>query len=217
MKSVLTVFIADDHPMFVKGVRSALEKSPAIRIVGEAHDGVSAWESIQKLRPNIAILDVDMPGLNGLQIARRLSRLKLPVRLVMLTMHKKEDLFRQAIDLGVLGYLLKDDMASDVVQCLKTVSEGKHFITPALSSFLVRLNLDTSEHGVARMTLDELSPTQREVLKLVAEGLTSKDIAVELGISFRTVENHRFRIVEKLGLKGTNSLLRFALQNRAEL
>jgi DNA-binding NarL/FixJ family response regulator len=211
----ITIVIADDHPIFLRGLRSMLESGPGLRVVGEAHDGAAAWLQIQNLKPAVAILDLDMPQLNGLQVARRVARHQVPVRLVMLTMHRTEDLFREAIELGVLGYLLKDDMAADVIQCIKAVTSGQHFIAPGLSSWLVRPRSPSGESGPPGLA--DLSPTQREVVNLISRGMTSKEIAAELGISYRTVENHRFRIAEKLGLKGSNSLLRFALERKTKL
>jgi DNA-binding NarL/FixJ family response regulator len=206
----ITVILADDHPLFLSGVRSTLEKVDFVRVVGEAHTGTSAWELIQKWTPTVAILDLDMPGLDGLQIARRVARQKLPVKLVLLTMHKREELLREAIDLGVLGYLPKDDMAADVVACIKAVVRGDHFIPASLSSLMLKAR------SLIPPSQTPLSPTQNEVLKLIAKGLSSKEIATEMGISVRTVENHRFRITEKLGLKGNNSLVRYVLENRAQ-
>ena len=213
MSSTIKTLIVDDHPIFLRGVRAMLEKSPRIEIVGEANDGASAWQLIQSLDPDVVVLDLDLPNMDGLQVARRVHRHKLRCRIVVLTMHKNEDLFRQALEEGVLGYLVKDDMAADVAQCLRTVHSGAHFIAPALSGFLLR----GKPGGTQARAADEssLSPTQRAVLNLLAGGLTSKEIGQELGISHRTVENHRFRITETLGLKGQNALLRYALQQRA--
>ena len=211
----VSVLIADDHPIFLRGLRTVLQDEPGVRIVAEARDGAQAWRQIQQAAPAVAILDIEMPELDGLQIARRVLRHRMRVRLVLLTLHQNEDILRQAIDLGVLGYLLKEDAEADVVQCIRAVIRGQHFIASALSGALVRrgaIGLDPLPAGLAG-----LSPTQREVVKLIAQGLTSKEIGKELGISYRTVENHRFRIVEKLGLKGSNSLLRFALENKGQL
>lgn len=211
VESKIRVVIADDHPIFLGGVKGLLTKEPTIHLVGEAFNGDAAWDLILAKEPDVALLDLDMPGLDGLQIARRIGRQKMPVRVVMLTMHKREELFREALDLGVLGYLLKDDMAADIIKCIHVVSKGDHFIAPALSSYLVRAKSPDSA------PLAALSATQRDVLKLIAKGLSSKEIGTELGISHRTVENHRFRIGEKLNLRGANSVLRFALEHKDHL
>jgi len=210
----ITVLIADDHPIFLRGVRSVLDESGAVHVVGQAHDGTSAWDLIQKLSPDVVLLDMEMPHMDAIQVARRVARQNLPTRVIVLTMHKTEDIFRQALEEGVLGYLLKDDMAADVVQCIRTVHSGQHFIAPSLSSLLLRKR---SHPATSASALEQgLSPTQQQVLRLLAGGLTSKEIALELGISHRTVENHRFRITETLGLKGQNALLRYVLQKRID-
>ena len=208
----ISILIADDHPIFRSGLKLLLEKNENFTLVGEASNGMEAWTSIQKLKPDIAILDLEMPDLDGIQVARRVARHQIQVRLVILTMYKDPDLLRQALDLGVMGYLLKDDATMDVDRCLKSVHEGSHFIAPGLSSHLLaragyRGN-PSSGH------LEDLTPSQMEVLKLIARGLQSKEIGEELGISYRTVENHRYRIATRLGLKGNNSLLRYALENK---
>ncbi len=208
----ISILIADDHPIFRNGLKLLLEKNAEFSLVGEACNGMEAWTGIQNLKPNIAILDLEMPELDGIQVARRVSRHQIPVRLVMLTMYKDPDLLQQALDLGVMGYLLKDDATLDVERCLKSVNEGKHFIAPGLSSHLV--NRVGIRGNPASGRLEDLTPSQMEVLKLIARGLQSKEIGEELGISYRTVENHRYRIALRLGLKGNNSLLRYVIENK---
>jgi DNA-binding NarL/FixJ family response regulator len=208
----ISILIADDHPIFRNGLKLLLEKNENFALVGEASNGMEAWTSIQNLKPEIAILDLEMPELDGIQVARRVARHQIPVRLVILTMYKDPDLLRQALDLGVMGYLLKDDATMDVERCLKSVHEGNHFIAPGLSSHL--LTRAGFRGNPSSGHLEDLTPSQMEVLKLIARGLQSKEIGEELGISYRTVENHRYRIATRLGLKGNNSLLRYALENK---
>jgi DNA-binding NarL/FixJ family response regulator len=211
----IAAIIADDHPVFLKGLRRILDQVPDLTVVGEANDGTAAWQLIQDRRPTLAILDLEMPGLDGLQIARRVHVEQVAVRLVILTMHKDGDLFRQALEAGVLGYLLKEDLMADLMQCLSTVTDGHLFIAPALAANLAESPVAT---GVsATPLLSELSATQREVLKLIAQGRTTSEMGMELGISAKTVENHRLRIVDRLGLQGNNGLLRFALENKDKL
>lgn len=211
----VTVLIADDHPIFLKGLRVVLEKTPGVEIVGEARDGVSAWRGIQESEPAVAILDFEIPELDGIQILRRVTRHQLPVRVVLLTMFKDEELVREAIGLGALGYILKDDAFWDLEKCLKTVMSGKHFIAPELASYLIPKESERLPAGAP--SIKRLTKTQLDILRLISRGLQSKEIAEELGVSRRTIENHRYRISDRLGLKGNNSLLRFVMEHKDHL
>src|SRR3954467_5702857 len=137
MKSPITVLIADDHPIFRKGLCDVLSEDPAIKLVAEVADGLAALQKIRELKPQAAVLDLDMPQMNGLQVAKRISDLKLPVAVVMLTMHKEEMLFNEAMNAGVPGFLLKENAANDLLNCIHAVVKGQPFISPALSSFLL--------------------------------------------------------------------------------
>lgn len=213
----ITVLIADDHPIFRKGLRDTLSEDPGIRLVGEAGDGASALHQIVELKPNAAVLDLDMPQMNGLQIAKKILQLKLPVALVILTMYKEERVFNEAIDAGVLGYVLKENAASELLNCVRAVVSGQAFISPSLSSVLLNRNTRRKAFLEETPELQTLTPAERRILKLVAEDLTSKEIAEQLGISFHTVENHRAKICEKLSLRGSHSLLKFAFDNKSRL
>lgn len=217
MKPSSRLVIADDHPIFREGLRNVIVREPDWTIVAEADDGPSALRAIQEHHPDIAILDVAMPGLNGLAVARELHRLQLPTRIVFLTMFKEEDLFNEAMDLGALGYVLKDNAVTDLLRCLRTVASGSHFISPALSELLV-LRAERAR-GLARRTpgLQDLTPSERRILRLISQGKTSKEIASSLFISPKTVENHRINIGAKLDLHGNNSLLKFALEHKRDL
>ena len=215
LTDLISVVIADDHPIFRNGLRLLLEKEESFEVKGEARNGSEAWTMVQNEHPDIVVLDLEMPELDGIQVARRITRHQIPVKVVILTMYKDPDLLRQAMDLGVMGYLLKDDAIMDVARCLKTVHKGEHFIAPGLSSHLLsRVGIRGSQTSG---NLDDLTPSQKEVLKLIGQGMQSKEIGEELGISYRTVENHRYRIATRLGLKGNNSLLRYVLEHKEEL
>ena len=217
MKKTITVLIADDHPIFRKGLREVLSEDAAISVVGEAADGMSALQQTRDLKPQAVVLDLDMPGMNGLQVAGKIAELKLPVALVMLTMHKEERLFSEAMNIGVLGFVLKENAANDLLSCLRAVVAGQPFISPSLSAFLLNRNARNQELVKENPGLSTLTPAERRILKLIAQDLTSKQIAEQLGISFHTVENHRAKICERLNLRGSHSLLKFAFDNKAEL
>jgi DNA-binding NarL/FixJ family response regulator len=214
---LITVLIADDHPIFRRGLCDIIAGDPSLRLVGEAADGEQAWRMIQQLRPSVAVLDIHMPRQTGLQIGRLVLQQRLTLELIMLTMDSEEALLNKALNLGIKGYLLKESAATDLLQAIHRVASGHCYITPALSGALVRRQSARQDLREQKPGLDKLSPTEREVLKLIAEDRTSKEIAELLGCSHRTVESHRQRISHKLDLSGSHSLLRFAFDHQAEL
>jgi DNA-binding NarL/FixJ family response regulator len=217
MKKSITVLIADDHPIFRKGLCEVLSEDPAIQLVAEAADGPTALRKIQELKPQAAVLDLDMPEQNGVQVAKKVLDLKLPVAVVILTMHKEERVFNEAINAGILGFVLKENAASELLGCIHAVVAGQPFISPSLSSFLLNRDTRTKELRKEKPELENLTPAERRILKLIAEDLTSKEIAERLGISFHTVENHRAKICERLNLRGSHSLLKFAFDHKSRL
>ena len=217
MKRPITVLIADDHPIFRKGLCEVLSEDPTIKLVAEVSDGAAALQKIRELKPQAAVLDLDMPHMNGLQVAKKTMDLKLPVAVVMLTMHKEEMLFNEAMNAGVLGFILKENAASDLLGCIRAVVSGEPFISPSLSSFLLNRKMDAQKLIQEKPELETLTAAERRILKLIAEDLTSKEIAERLGISAHTVENHRAKICDRLNLGGSHSLLKFAYDNKSRL
>ena len=215
MKNKVSIVVADDHPIFLDGLRLVIQGFNDLEIVGEANDGESALNLIRSLRPTIAILDVAMPRLDGLGVVRTLVEEKFPVFVIFLTTYREEKLFEFALDLGVRGYVLKASAASDLIAAIRAVARGEHFTSPALTSYLVKERRQTSEGlSVGDPDINALSPAERRVLTLVGEYKTNKQIADELHISTRTVEIHRTHICQKLGLHGTHALMKFALTKK---
>jgi DNA-binding NarL/FixJ family response regulator len=169
------------------------------------------------LRPDIAILDVHMPRLTGLQAARKLIERKSPVKLVLLTMHEDEDLLNEALNLGIHAYVLKENAVEDLIAAVRSVNEGKTFISATLSGLLLRRRAQAEALRREKPGLDSLTHTERRVLKLIANDKTSKEIAEILGCAVRTVETHRQNMSQKLDLSGSHSLLKFAYDNKASL
>ena len=217
MKKAVTVLIADDHPIFRRGLREVIEEDASVKLLGEAQDGQGALKFIQDFKPRVAVLDHDMPQLNGLQVARAVRQRKLSTSLVMLTMFKEERLFNEAMDAGFLGYVLKENAARDLLECIHSVADEKPFITPSLSRFLLHRGTCARALASENPGLEKLTPAERRILKLIAEDFTSKEIGDQLGISFHTVENHRANISAKLLLSGSHSLLKFAFENKSRL
>jgi len=217
MKNPITVLIADDHPIFRKGLREVLSEDSGIRLIAETGDGLTALEKIRELKPQAAILDLDMPKMNGLEVAKKVLEQKLSVSLVILTMYKEERIFNEVINAGILGYVLKENAASDLLGCIHAVVAGQPFISPSLSAFLLNRGTRTRAFLEEKPELQALTPAERRILKLIAQDLTSKEIGDQLGISFHTVENHRANIAGKLNLRGSHSLLKFAYDNKSRL
>jgi DNA-binding NarL/FixJ family response regulator len=213
----ITVVIADDHPIFRQGLRQAIETDRRIIVAGEAGDGDAVIELLQSLNPEIVVLDIGMPRKNGFEVAKEIRERGITARAIFLTMYDEEDAFNRAMDLGVKGYILKDSAVTDIVTGIKAVASGEHFITPSLSSFLIKRASRASALRDQKTGLDSLTEAERRILKLIAEQKTSKQIASELFISPRTVDNHRANICEKLQIHGSNALLKFALEHKSDM
>lgn len=215
MNGKLRVLIADDHPLSRAGLRQMIESKSDFEVVAEVDDGETALEVIRKLKPEIAVLDISMPKMDGLAVAHVLQEESSPVKIVFLTMYREQPIFDRAIEVGAGGYVLKDGAANDIVSCLNAVAAGGHYISPELTTYLVKR---TQKSNLAnRQGLETLSTTERRVLRLLADYKTSKQIADELFISRRTVENHRSNICQKLDIHGSHALMKFALEHKDSL
>jgi len=217
MSTEIRLVIADDHPLLRQGLRQVIESDSRLQVLAEAGEGKTALERIEALRPDVAVLDIEMPELTGFDLLRAIRAKKLAVEVVFLTMYKDEDMFNEALDLGAKGYVLKDSAITDIVGCIRAVAAGRHYISPAISSFLVSRNTRSAELVKQKPSLNDLTPTERRILRLIAEKKTSKEIAAELFISHRTVENHRSNICQKLDLQGSHSLIKFAFDHKSQL
>ena len=217
MSNEISIVIADDHPIVRKGLRQTIESDARLKVLAEAGDGEEALALIEELKPEIAVLDVDMPRLDGFGVARELQKRRLPVKIVFLTIHSEEDLFHAAMDLGVGGYILKDSALFEIANGIKAVSEGKYFVTPSLTSFLLgrRQRIQNFEQNTPNLA--SLTATERRIVQMIADYKSNKEIAAELFIHYRTVETHRTNICQKLDLRGHNALLKFALEHKSEL
>jgi len=213
----MNVFVADDHPIFLEGLIQVIGRNPEIRIVGQANDGQDAWEKISRLQPDVCILDISMPGMNGLEIVKRVKIAGLTNEFIILTMYKDEEYFNEALDLGVKGYMLKENAVSDVLNCLQKVYRGEYFVSAEISRYLINRNQRQKKLFTEYPDLQRLTPTEKKILGLIARNKTSREIAEILFISFRTVQNHRNHICQKLGLRGHNKLLQFAIENKSRL
>lgn len=209
------VLIADDHPIFRQGLVKVIQDAGEFDVVAEAEDGHAALDAIARHRPALAVVDIGMPNMDGLELIRAASARSVKTLFVVLTMYNDEEYLREALGLGVRGYLLKESASVELLQCLRAVVGGKHYVSPSFTEYLLS-GPDASGDGPVA-GLRTLSPTERRILRLLSANRTSKEIAEELHISFRTVNNHRAHICEKLGLEGHNRLLQFALEHKSLL
>ncbi len=217
MNNKIKVIIADDHPVMRSGVKSVLQTDTRIEIISESSNGEDAYNSIIKHQPDIALIDIEMPKLTGLEIARRLSEEKIKTKIIFLTMYKEQDMFDEAMDAGAFGYVLKENAVEDVLECVKSVSDGKYYISPLISNYLVKRMNKLTDFKSDTPSINSLTMTERKILKLISLEKTTQQIADELHISYKTVENHRNNISKKLNLSGTHSLVKFAISNKALL
>jgi len=217
METQIKIVMADDHPIVRQGLRKLIETNKNLLIVAEAGDGSEALELIETHQPDIAVLDIDMPETDGFAVVRELQKRRINVEIIFLTMHSEKAIFEAAMDLNVKGYVLKDSAVSDIVAAIKSVAKGQAFLSPALSSLLLNRRRRAAELEKEQPGLHLLTPSEKRVLKLIAENKTSKEIGEELFISYRTVEGHRANISRKLDLHGSLALIKFAATHKSEL
>lgn len=217
MNTEIQVIIADDHPIFRSGLRGIIETEPGLKVVADADNGETALALICEHEPDIAILDVNMPGQDGFDVAGAIQKKNLAVSVIFLTMHNSESIFNAALNLGVKGYVLKDSAMPEIIDCIKAVQNGQNYISPPLSTYLVNRGHQSAVTINDKFGLQSLTPAERQILKQIADEKTSRQIADELFISIRTVDRHRANICLKLNLRGTNALIKFAVANKAEI
>lgn len=208
----ITVLIADDHPIFQRGLQQIIETDDGLKIVASVTDGEDALTNLRSLKPQVAVLDVDMPKRDGFAVLNAVREENLPSSVILLTMYKEERFFNAALDAGVKGYVIKDSAVSEITQAIRAAAKGENFISPTLSTLLMK-RLNRAEKPQIN-SLENLTVSERKVLRLVSEAKSNKQIADELFISVRTVENHRSNICAKLNLEGKNALLTYALTNK---
>jgi DNA-binding NarL/FixJ family response regulator len=211
MKSI-RVLLADDHKLIRAGLRLVVDQQPDLSVVGEADDGRQAVELAKSLKPNVVVMDIGMPNLNGIEAARQIGEMDPGAAVVMLSMHSDESSVLRALSAGARAYLLKDSATTDLVQAIHAVAEGKSFFSPAVSKVLLQDYMRKLRRSGAEDSYDLLSPRERGVLQLVAEGKSNKEVASLLNLSVYTVETHRAKIMQKLNLKGVPELILYAVR-----
>jgi DNA-binding NarL/FixJ family response regulator len=211
----LRILVADDHELVRRGVRGLLQAQRGWTVVGEAVTGREAVEKAKTLKPDVVIIDISMPELDGLQATRHFREEAPNTKVVILTMHESDQMVRRVLEAGALGYVLKSDLAACLVKAVNDVSKGKRFLTPKVSEIVLNgfLKSGNQPEGAERLP-GQLTPRESEIIRLLAEGKANKEIAAALGIAIRTVETHRAKIMFKLGIHSSNELVRYAIRNK---
>lgn len=208
----ITVFLADDHRVMLEGLQSLLERQPDIQVLACASDGREAVRQVANLHPQVAILDITMPELNGIEATRQIGAISPATQVIILSMHSSTSHIIRALQAGARGYLLKESAGAEVVQAIHTVHAGHRYLSAKITNHVIDYYLDHKDATMAENPLERLSPREREILQLVVEGKTSAAIGEILFISAKTVDSYRSRLMEKLGLKDLPGLVKFAIQ-----
>ena len=208
----IRILLADDHTLIRRGLRLLIEQQPELSVVGEAEDGRQAVSQAAQLKPDVAVLDIGMPNLNGIEAAKQISDSDTKTSIVILSMYSDETYILRALKAGARGYLLKDSAEADLVRAIKSVAEGKSFFSPTVSRVLLDDYVQKLKRTGGENSYDLLTAREREVLQLVAEGKSNKEVADLLNLSVYTVETHRSNIMEKLNLKGVPELILYAVR-----
>lgn len=212
--SKIRILLADDHAIVRAGIRTLLEKQPDLEVVGEAADGRETIDEARQLRPDVVVMDIAMPGIGGLEATQRIKNECPEVRILALTMHEDERYLFRAIHAGASGYVVKGAPPADFIAAIRSVAEGQAYLGPALTRKLMDDYLRSSEEAAAKDDGDNLTEREREVLRLIAEGRTGKQIAKQLCISVHTVERHRQNLMTKLDLHDRVGLIKYAIRKR---
>lgn len=212
MSARIRVLICDDHSLFREGLRAILREQPAFEVVGEARNGIEAVEFTRQLRPDVVLMDIDMPELSGLEAARRIVAARLPSKVLILSLYDDEDLIAGCLDAGAAGYVLKDGPTSQLLFALEAVHRGERYMSPRALSVVID---HAREGGIKTGTrYDLLTDREREVLKLLADGFSSKDLALRLNLSVKTVDAHKYNLMRKLDIHNRAGLVKYAIRKK---
>ena len=212
MSKKIRVLICDDHTLFSAGIKALLRQEESIEVVGEAADGRKAIERVRTLRPNVVLMDISMPDLTGFEATRRVLEADASVKVLILTMHDEEELVARCLEAGAAGYIMKDAPASQLIFAINSVYKGERYLSPGVLGKVVTGYVKNSQRPLT--SYDRLSAREREILKLLAEGLSVKEIAVMLNLSTKTVDVHKYNMMRKIDVHDRTELIKYAIQKR---
>jgi two-component system response regulator NreC len=211
MKKV-RLLVADDHKIFRQGIKKLLEEEADLQVVGEAADGREAVKKATELKPDLVLMDIAMANLNGLEATRQIKKVLPETKIIMVTMHKNEEYILQSFQAGASGFILKEGAVEELVHAIRSIHQDKSFLSPTISKTLIDAYLRKMETGKTETPFDLLTDREREVLQLIAEGYTNREVAKALFISVKTVEAHRAHIMQKLNIHDVAKLVKYAIQ-----
>ena len=206
------ILICDDHTLFVEGIKAMLRNESSLEIVGEARDGRQAVDLVKELKPDLLLMDVSMPDMNGFDATQRVHELDPNIKVLILTMHDEEELVARCLEAGAAGYIIKDAPASQLLYAIEMVKKGERYLSPVVLKQVVAGYVKNS--NVPQTSYDRLSPREREVLKLLAEGLSVKEIATRLNLSVKTVDVHKTNLMKKIDVHDRTQLIKYAIRQK---
>ena len=209
-----TVVIVDDQKLFSHGLVWILEDFTEFKVIGQAHDGMEAVRLCERLFPDIVIIDISMPKLNGIEAVKRIKSIDPDIKIIVCSVHDDEDIVAQVLNLGISGYVLKTAASDDLIDALNVVLKGKTYLSPDISSIVLQMIRSPGEFKNRESLLDKLTRKERHILQLVSEGKSSKEIGSLLNVSIHTVKTHRYNIMNKLNIHSIAELTRFAIENK---
>ena len=208
----IRILICDDHKLFCEGIKAILRNEESLEIVGEAHDGRTAVDRVKELRPDLVLMDIAMPDLSGFEATRRLREAEPKIKVLMLTMHDEEELVARCLEAGAAGYIMKDAPASQLLYAIEMVQKGERYLSPTVLRKVVAGYVRNSQRPMT--SYDRLSAREREILQLLAEGLSVKEIAARLNLSVKTVDVHKYNLMRKIDVHDRAELIKYAIQKR---
>jgi two-component system response regulator NreC len=208
----IRLLVADDHKIFRQGITKLLEQEPDLQVVGEAADGREAVKKATELKPDLVLMDIAMANLNGLEATKQIKKVLPETKIIMVTMHKNEEYILQSFQAGASGFILKEGAVEELVNAIRSIYQDKSFLSPTISKTLIDAYLRKMETGKTETPFDLLTDREREVLQLIAEGYTNREVAKALFISVKTVEAHRAHIMQKLNIHDVAKLVKYAIQ-----
>jgi two-component system response regulator NreC len=212
VNNTIRILICDDHTLFVEGIKAMLRHEPSLEIVGEARDGRQAVDLVKELKPDVILMDVSMPDMNGFDATRRVHEFDAAVKVLILSMHDEEELVARCLEAGAAGYIIKDAPASQLLYAIETVKKGERYLSPAVLKKVVQGYVKNTNRP--QTSYDRLTNREREILKLLAEGLTVKEVATRLNLSVKTVEVHKHNLMKKIDVHDRGELIKYAIQRK---